>query len=190
MGQIVVTEFVSLDGVMQAPGPDGTGYAHEGWTFAFDRGDEGNQFKAAELFDAEAQLLGRVTYEGFAVAWPERAGTDQFADRMNGMPKYVFSNTLQSAEWNNSTILRGDLGEAVGQLKRDVEGNILVAGSCMLVQGMLAHGLDDELHLMVFPVVLGSGKRLFGDHRDKITLQLAEAKTVGEGVEILSYRAG
>ena len=188
MGQIVVTEFVSLDGVMQAPGPDGSGYAHEGWTFAFDRGEAGSQFKADELYGSQAQLLGRVTYEGFAAAWPERAGTDRFADRMNGMPKYVYSNTLQSAEWNNTTILRGDLAEAATDLKAQVDGVILVPGSGRLVQGLLAHGLVDELRLMVFPVVLGSGTRLFAEHPEKIALRLAEARTVGDGVEILTYR--
>lgn len=188
MGQIVVTEFVSLDGVMQAPGPDGSDYAHQGWTFSFDRGEAGNQFKADELDESEAQLLGRVTYEGFAAAWPERAGTDRFSDRMNGMPKYVFSNTLDSAGWNNTTILRGDLAEAATALKAQIDGVILVPGSAMLVQGLLARGLVDELRLMVFPIVLGSGMRLFADSPDTIALRLAEARTVGDGVEILTYR--
>jgi dihydrofolate reductase len=187
MGTIVVTEFISLDGVIDSPGPV-EGYKHAGWTFAFDRGEEGNQFKVAELFDAEAQLLGRVTYEGFAAAWPAMQGMGEFGEKMNKMPKYVFSSTLETADWNNTTILSGDLAEEVAKLKRDVDGVILVAGSAQLVQGLLEHGLVDELRLMVFPVVLGSGKRLFADDTDKTTLRLVDSKTVGDGVEILTYR--
>jgi dihydrofolate reductase len=187
MGTIVVTEFISLDGVIDSPGPV-EGYKHAGWTFAFDRGEEGNQFKVAELFDAEAQLLGRVTYDGFAAAWPAMQGMGEFGEKMNNMPKYVFSSTLETADWNNTTILSGDLADEVAKLKRDVDGVILVAGSAQLVQGLLEHGLVDELRLMVFPVVLGSGKRLFADHTDKTTLRLVDSKTVGDGVEILTYR--
>ncbi|HWF52296.1 MAG TPA: dihydrofolate reductase family protein [Solirubrobacteraceae bacterium] len=187
MGKIVVTEFISLDGVIESPGPVGD-YQHAGWTFEIDRGDEGNQFKVDELTEAEAQLLGRVTYEGFAAAWPGREGMDEFTGKMNSMPKYVFSNTLATAEWNNTTILSGDLATEVEQLKRNVEGVILVAGSTQLVRGLLVAGLVDELRLMVFPVLLGSGKRLFADDTGKTALQLTEAKTVGDGVEILTYR--
>jgi dihydrofolate reductase len=187
MGKIVVTEFISLDGVIESPGP-AEDYKHAGWTFEFDRGDEGNQFKVSELFEAEAQLLGRVTYEGFAAAWPNMEGMGEFGEKMNNMPKYVFSSTLETASWTNSTILRGDLGEEVTKLKREVEGVILVAGSARLVQGLLEHGLVDEIRLMVFPVLLGSGKRLFADDTDKTTLKLADSKIVGDGVAILTYQ--
>jgi dihydrofolate reductase len=187
MGTIVVTEFISLDGVIDSPGPV-EGYRHAGWTFAFDRGEEGNQFKVDELFGAEAQLLGRVTYDGFAAAWPTMEGMGEFGEKMNNMPKYVFSSTLETADWNNTTILRGDLADEVAKLKRDVDGVILVAGSAQLVQGLLEHGLIDELRLMVFPIILGSGKRLFADDTDKTTLKLVDSKTVGDGVEILTYR--
>jgi dihydrofolate reductase len=189
MGRIVVTEFVSLDGVMEDPG-GAENYRHGGWTFAFDRGPEGNQFKLDEVVEADAQLLGRVTYEGFAAAWPEREGTGPFAEKMNRMPKYVVSSTLQQADWNNTTILRGDVLEEVSKLKRDVDGVILVAGSAQLVQALVEHGLADELRLMVFPVVLGSGKRLFRDGGEKHALKLIASKTVGDGVAILTYEPG
>jgi dihydrofolate reductase len=187
MGRIVATEFVSLDGVVEAPG-GGEKFEHAGWTFEFDRGEEGNQFKLGELADAEAQLLGRRTYEGFAAAWPGRTDEAGFADRMNSMPKYVVSKTLQSADWENSTILNGDFVEDMTKLKNDVDGIILVAGSAQLVQGLIENDLLDELRLMVFPVVLGTGKRLFGETSDKKRFELADTKTVGEGISILTYR--
>jgi dihydrofolate reductase len=188
MGKIVVSEFMSLDGVIESPGPV-EDYKHAGWTFEFDRGDEGNQFKVDELFESEAQLLGRVTYEAFAAAWPTMEGTGEFGEKMNNMPKYVVSSTLETASWNNSTILRGDLAEEVAKLKRNVDGVILVAGSARLVQGLLERGLVDELRLMVFPVILGSGKRLFADDAaEKTKLRLADSKIVGDGVAILTYR--
>jgi dihydrofolate reductase len=188
MGKIVVTEFISLDGVIESPGPV-EDYKHAGWTFELDRGEEGNQFKVDELFEAEAQLLGRVTYEGFAAAWPAMEGMGEFGEKMNNMPKYVLSSTLQNASWNNSTILRGDLAEEMSKLKGEVEGVILVAGSARLAQGLLEHGLVDELRLMVFPVILGSGKRLFSDDADKTKLKLADSKVVGpDGVVILTYQ--
>jgi dihydrofolate reductase len=187
MGKIVVTEFVSLDGVMEDPG-GAEDFEHGGWTFAIDRGAEGDEFKLDELEEADAQLLGRVTYEGFAAAWPKMEDDAGFAEKMNSMPKYVLSSTLDSADWNNSTILSGDLAEEVGRLKREVDGVILVAGSAALVQGMIEHDLVDELRLMVFPVILGSGKRLFGDSGKK-ALELTEARTVGAGVQVLTYRA-
>ncbi len=187
MGKIVVTEFVSLDGVLQAPG-GGEDYKHAGWTFEISRGEEGEKFKADELREADAQLLGRVTYEGFAKAWPSMA-SDWFGEKMNDMPKYVLSSTLEQAEWNNSTVLRGDLVEEITKLKADVDGVILVAGSAQLVQGLLEHDLVDELRLMVFPVLLGSGKRLFGETSDKKRLALTRSTTVGEGISILTYEA-
>jgi dihydrofolate reductase len=187
VGRIVVTEFVSLDGVMEAPG-GGENYKHAGWTFEIDRGEEGDKFKFDELMEADAQLLGRVTYEGFAAAWPTFTDEVGFADKMNAMPKYVVSSTLQSADWNNSTILSGDFVAEIEKLKDEVDGVILVAGSAQLVQSLVEHDLVDELRLMVFPVVLGSGKRLFGDTTDKKSLELADSKVVGDGVAILTYR--
>ncbi|HVO55014.1 MAG TPA: dihydrofolate reductase family protein [Solirubrobacterales bacterium] len=186
MGKIVVTEFVSLDGVMEAPG-GGEDYEHAGWTFEISRGEEGDKFKLDELVEAEAQLLGRVTYEGFAAAWPTMEDRAGFAEKMNSMPKYVFSSTLEEATWTNSTVLSGDFATEIGKLKQEVDGVILVAGSAQLVQGLVAHDLLDELRLMVFPVLLGSGKRLFGDHPEKLPLRLADLKTVGDGIAILTY---
>jgi dihydrofolate reductase len=186
MGRIVVTEFVSLDGVIEAPG-GGEDYKHGGWTFEIERGAEGDKFKLDELVEAEAQLLGRRTYEGFAAAWPKMADEAGFAEKMNGMPKYVVSSTLEEAEWNNSTVLSGDLGEEITKLKQDVDGVILVAGSAQLVQGLIENDLVDDLRLMVFPVVLGSGKRLFGESADKLPLKLTDSRTVGDGIAILTY---
>jgi dihydrofolate reductase len=185
MGRIVVTEFISLDGVIEGPG-GGEDYKHVGWTFEFDRGDEGNKFKLDELVEAEAQLLGRRTYEGFAAAWPGRTDEAGFADKMNSMPKYVVSTTLESADWNNTTILRSL--DDVAKAKDDVDGVMLVAGSAQLVQGLVERDLVDELRLMVFPVVLGTGKRLWGETSDKKTFTLADSKTVGEGIAILTFR--
>jgi dihydrofolate reductase len=184
MGRVVVTEFVSLDGVMEAPG--GEDFKYPGWSFEFDRGDEGNKFKMDEVLESEALLLGRVTYEGFAAAWPSREG--DFADKFNNMPKYVVSSTLENPEWNNTTVLQGDAVAAVAKLKQDVDGDIYVHGSCRLAQTLIEHDLVDELHLMVFPVVLGTGKRLFGETSDKKPLRLTDSKTVGEGVAILVYQ--
>ena len=185
MGRIVVTEFVSLDGVMEDPGGS-ENFAQGGWSFKISRGDEGDKFKLDEAFASEALLLGRVTYEGFAEAWPSRDG--EFADKFNNMPKYVVSSTLDEPEWNNSTVLKGDLAEEVGKLKREHDGDIVVHGSATLVQTLIEQDLVDELRLMVYPVVLGSGKRLFGDTSDGKPLRLVESKVVGDGVSILIYR--
>jgi dihydrofolate reductase len=169
VGRIVVTEFVSLDGVMQAPG-GGEEYQHAGWTFEIERGAEGDKFKLDELMEADAQLLGRVTYEGFAAAWPSMTDEAGFADRMNNMPKYVVSSTLDKADWNNTTVLKGDVAQEISKLKQEVDGVILVAGSAQLVQSLVENDLVDELRLMVFPVVLGTGKRLFAETSDKKNL--------------------
>jgi dihydrofolate reductase len=186
MGKIVVTEFVSLDGVIEDPGGS-ENYKHGGWTFEIDRGEEGDKFKLGELVEAEAQLLGRVTYEGFAAAWPTMEDGAGFAEKMNAMPKYVVSSTLQEASWNNSTILAGELADEVAKLHREVDGVILVAGSAQLVQGLLERDLVDELRLMVFPVVLGEGKRLFGDISEKKPLRLTDSKVLGDGIALLTY---
>src|SRR6187397_1460210 len=175
MGKIVVTEFVSLDGVMEDPGGSES-FEHGGWSFEISRGDEGDKFKLDEVFSSDALLLGRVTFEGFAEAWPTREG--EFADKFNSMPKYVVSTTLEDPEWSNSTVLPGkDLAAEIAKLKEDVDGTILVAGSVQLVQALLELGLVDELRLMVFPVLLGEGKRLFGDVSDKKPLRLADSRT-------------
>jgi dihydrofolate reductase len=191
MGRIVVTEFVSLDGVMEDPG-GAEGFEHAGWTFRFNRGDEGDRFKLDELKGSEAQLLGRVTYQAFAQAWPTIEDPVGFADLMNSMPKYVVSTTLQDedATWNNSTVIRRDVIGEVTALKERVRGDILVAGSATLVQTLLEHRLVDELRLMVFPIVLGTGKRLFGKVSEPPMLVLDNVETVGEGIVILTYRAG
>jgi len=185
MGRIVVTEFVSLDGVMEDPG-GAEDFQHGGWSFEFSRGEEGDKFKLDEAFASEALLLGRVTYEGFAAAWPSREG--EFADKFNTMPKYVVSSTLEEPGWNNTTVLQGDVVEEVSKLKQAVDGDIVVHGSARLVQTLVEHDLVDELRLMVFPVVLGSGKHLFGDTSDKKPLGLADSKMVGDGVAILTYQ--
>jgi dihydrofolate reductase len=185
VGRILVTEFVSLDGVMEAPG-GGEDFKHAGWTFEINRGDEGDKFKLDETLSSEALLLGRVTYEGFAAAWPSREG--EFADKFNTMPKYVVSSTLEDPEWNNSTVLKGDVAEEVAKLREEHDGDIVVHGSARLVQALIEHDLVDELRLMVFPVVLGSGRRLFGETSDKKSLRLVDSKTVGDGVAILVYQ--
>ena len=185
MGRIVVTEFVSVDGVMEAPGPDGSGFKHEGWTFNISTGEEGETFKLDETMASEAQLLGRVTYQGFASAWPSVKG--EFGDKFNNMPKYVFSSTLENPEWNNTTVLKGDVVTEVSKLRQRLKGDIVVHGSARLVQTLLANDLVDELRLMVYPVVLGSGKRLFDDSSDMKGLRLKDSRTVGDGVLILTY---
>lgn len=179
----MVTEFISLDGVIEAPG-GGEGYKYDGWTFEFDRGDEGNQFKLDETRASAALLLGRRTYEGFAAAWPSREG--EFADLFNSMPKYVVSTTLEQPDWTNTTVVK-DIAD-VANIKDEVEGELVVHGSAQLVQGLLENDLVDELRLMVFPVVLGTGKRLWGETTDKKQFKLAETKTVGEGIAILTFR--
>jgi len=183
MARIMITEFVSLDGVMEDPG-GAEGYKHGGWTFQIEQG-EGQRFKLDETLGTDALLLGRVTYEGFAKAWPTMEG--EFADKFNGMPKYVVSSTLEKADWNNTTVLGGDLVEEVTKLREAPGGDIAVHGSRQLAQALIEHDLVDELHLMVFPVVLGTGKGLFGETSDKMRLQLKESKIVGDGVAILIY---
>jgi dihydrofolate reductase len=183
MARIVVTEFVSLDGVMEDPG-GAEDFEHGGWTFEIERGD-GDRFKMEETRESDALLLGRVTYEGFAAAWPSREGA--FADKFNGMPKYVVSSTLEDPEWSNTTVLDGDVVEEVSKLRRETPGDIVVHGSAQLVQTLLEAELVDELRLMVFPVLLGSGRRLFGSTDGKRRMRLADSKTVGDGVAILIY---
>jgi dihydrofolate reductase len=187
MGRIVVTEFISLDGVVEDPGGVGD-FKYAGWSLELDRGAEGDAFKLDEARASAALLLGRVTYETFAEAWPSREG--ELADKLNSMPKYVVSSTLTAPEWTNSTVLqRDDLVEAVSKLKQDADGDVVVHGSVQLALTLLEHDLVDELRLMVYPVILGTGKRLFGDPGQKKTLRLADSKVVGDGVVILTYAA-
>jgi dihydrofolate reductase len=187
MGNLVVTEFITLDGVIEDPGGS-ENFDRGGWAFKFERGQEGDKFKLDETLEAEAQLLGRVTYEGFAAAWPERTDEVGFAERMNTMPKYVVSSTLKDLSWENSTLIDGDVLEDVAKLKEQVAGDILVAGSVTLVRALVEHDLVDELRLMVFPTVLGAGKRLFGDTSAAKAFQLVESRPVGgDGVVILRY---
>lgn len=188
MSKLVVSEFLSADGVMEDPG-GGESFDHGGWAFKFQRSADGDRYKYEELMAAGSLLLGRVTYEGFARAWPNMQG-DDFGKKMNSMPKHVVSSTLRSADWTNSTILSGDLAERVGELKQGQDGDILVAGSAQLVQALVNLGLVDEYRLMVYPILLGAGKRLFGEIGAPRTLRLADAKAVGdEGVMTLTYLA-
>jgi dihydrofolate reductase len=183
MGKVVVSQFISVDGVVEDPGGS-ENWERGGWAFQFDRGPEGNQFKLDEVMASEALLLGRVTYEGFADAWPSRTG--DFADKFNGMPKYVVSTTLKDPEWNNSTVIEDDVAAAVARLKQDIDGDILVNGSVRLVQTLAEHGLVDEYRFMVFPTILGAGKHLFGETPAAAPLKLVDAKPAGETF-ILTY---
>jgi dihydrofolate reductase len=186
MGTIVVTEFVSLDGVFEDPG-GAESYEHGGWTFEYDRGDEGNQFKLDELMDAKVQLLGRITYEGFAEAWPSRE--DPFAEKLNSDPKVVVSTTLTDPQWNNTTVISRDVVEQLRKLRDDTDGSILVSGSGTLVETLLGADLVDELRLMVFPTILGRGRRLFPDGIDRLKFTLVEGRTVGpDGVQVQVLR--
>jgi dihydrofolate reductase len=187
MGKIVVTEFVSVDGVMEDPG-GGEDFKYGGWSFEFQRGDEGNKFKLDETMASDALLLGRVTYEGFANSWPDRQDEAGFADKFNSMPKYVVSSTLENPEWTNSTVLKGDLAEEISKLRDKHDGDIVVHGSAQLTQWLLENDLVDELRLMVFPVVLGAGKRVFAETSDKKPLELSDSKIVGDGVAIMVYQ--
>lgn len=185
MGKLVVTEFVSIDGVFEDPG-GAEGFEHGGWTFEYDRGEDGNKFKLDELMESKAQLLGRVTYEGFAAAWPSRTG--DFADKLNNDPKYLVSTTLTNPTWQGTTVISADVPEAVARVKAETDGTVLVAGSGRLVETLLANDLVDELRLMVFPTILGRGKRLFPDGIDRLKFRLADARTVGtDGVQVQVY---
>lgn len=185
MGKVIVTEFISVDGVIEDPG-GAEDFKHGGWSFEFDRGDDGDRFKLDEALNSDALLLGRKTFEGFAEAWPSREG--EFADKFNGMPKYVVSTTLKDPEWNNSTVIDGNLAEEIAKVKDSHDGDIYVHGSGRLVNSLLQEDLVDEWHLMVFPVILGEGQRLFEDGADLSKLKLADSRTVGsDGVLVLVY---
>src|SRR4051794_13181446 len=187
MGRVVVTEYISVDGVVEAP--SGTeSFERTGWTDPFSRGPDGEQFKLDETMASDALLLGRTTYDGFAPVWPNFEGP--VADKFNTMPKYVVSRTLTNPEWNNTTVLSGDVVEEVTRLKQRYPGDIVVHGSPLLVQTLIEHDLVDALHLQVYPVIVGAGKRLFSDTSGTKQLRLTQANTAGD-IHILIYeRAG
>jgi dihydrofolate reductase len=189
MRKVVVSEFVTLDGVMEDPG-GAEGFERGAWSFQFDRGPEGDKFKFDELAAADALLLGRVTYEGFAAAWPQlEEQTGEYGSWMNGYPKHVASTTLEEPlKWNNSTLIKGDVAEEVSELKQQSGKDILVFGSAQLVHTLMQHDLIDEYRLMVFPIVVGKGKRLFGDVGETRAMRLVDTKPVGpDGVLVLTY---
>lgn len=183
MGKLVVSQFVTVDGVAEDPG-GAEGFERGGWAFQFERGPEGDKFKLDEVMAADALLLGRVTYEGFAAAWPSRSG--EFADKFNGMAKHVVSSTLKDPEWNNTTVIDGGIPEAVARVKAGTEGEVLVNGSLRLVGALAETDLVDEYRLMVFPTVLGAGKRLFGETAASVPLELIDSLPAGETM-VLTY---
>lgn len=186
MSKIVVTEFISLDGVIEDPG-GAEGFVHGGWSFKF-QDPEGMRFKLDEVLSHDALLLGRVTYEGFAAAWPSITDEVGFADKMNGMKKFVVSTTLTELAWHNSTLIAANVAQEIARLKQQPGGDILVAGSATLVRTLMAHQLVDEYRLMLFPIVLGSGKRLFGDSPEAADLRLVDSTVLASGTLILTYR--
>jgi dihydrofolate reductase len=186
VARVVVSQFVTVDGVIEDPGGS---EKHErgGWAFQFERGAEGDKFKLDEVMASDALLLGRKTYEGFAEAWPSRTG--EFADKFNDMRKYVVSSSMEEPSWNNTTVISGDVAQEIARLRQEDGGDILVNGSASLIPTLAEHDLVDEYRLMVFPIVLGKGKRLFGDTAGSEPLQLVESRPVGtDGVLILVYR--
>jgi dihydrofolate reductase len=190
MGKVAVTEFITLDGVIQDPG--GTGEMERGgWSFDYNRGEEGDKFKLDELNASDAQLLGRITYEGFAAAWPTMEDEQGFAEKMNSMPKYVVSTTITDPEWENTTVISDNVAEEVAKLKDQYEGDILIAGSAKLIQSLVENDLVDEWRLMVFPEVLGEGKRLFDDGLPRRKLKLTGDRELGpDGIRLLTYERG
>ena len=186
MRKVIVSEYVTLDGVMEDPG-GGEGTKHGGWSFQF-WNEEAAKFKFDELFASDALLLGRVTYQGFAKAWPSMTDEQGFADRMNSLPKFVVSTTLEKLEWNNSRLIKDNITEEVSKLKQQPGQDILIAGSVELVHTLMQHDLIDEYRIMVHPVVVGSGKRLFRDGSQNKVLKLVDAKTFNSGIVVLSYQ--
>ena len=184
MGKIVVSENVSVDGVIEDP-TGAEGLRVGGWFWETDRGEDGEQFTLDKTLGTEALLLGRRSYEFFAATWPSRSG--ELADKLNSLPKYVVSSTLDAPDWDNSTVLNGDVIDEVSQLKQELTGEIVVLGSPQLARTMIEHDLVDELRLMIYPVALGAGARLFGETSDKKPLRLVDTRTVGDGIAILTY---
>jgi dihydrofolate reductase len=184
MGRLVVTEYISVDGVVEAPS-GAEKFERVGWTDAFSRGSDGDQFKVDETMASDAQLLGRITYETFAAVWPHIDG--EFADYFNSMPKYVVSSTLKNPKWSNTTVLKGNMVDEVSKLKQRHERDIVVHGSPQLAQALIEHDVVDALHLLVYPVIVGAGKRLFDGTSETKRLRLAETRTFGDGVHLLVY---
>jgi dihydrofolate reductase len=186
MGTIIISENVSLDGVIQDPAGD-EGFRLGGWVGLIKNSPQLNKLALDEALGAEALLLGRRSYEWFAARWPSRTG--ELADRLNNLPKYIVSSTLEDPAWNNSTVLKGDPVAKVSKLKQELNGEILVPASFQLLRTLIEHDLVDELRLKIFPVVLGAGERLFGETSDKKPMHLVDAQTLGDGVAILTYEA-
>ena len=186
MATILVSENVSLDGVIQDPAGD-EGFRVGGWVGLIKDNPQLNQLALDEALGSEALLLGRLSYEWFAARWPSRSG--DLADRLNRMPKYVVSSTLEDPAWNNSTVLKGDPVAEVSKLKKALDGEILVPASFRLLHALMEHNLVDKMRLKIFPVVLGAGERLFGETSDKKPLRLVDARTLGDGVAVLTYEA-
>jgi dihydrofolate reductase len=184
MGKIVISENVSLDGVIEDPAGV-EGFERGGWFWETERGEDGEKFTLDKMLGTEALLLGRRSYEFFAATWPSRGG--ELAEKMNSLPKYVVSSTLEDPDWSNSTVLKGDVVDEVSNLKQELNGEIVVLGSPQLARALIEHDLVDELRLMIYPVVLGAGARLFGETSDKTPMRLVATQTVGDGVAILTY---
>lgn len=185
MRKIIVSEFISLDGVIEAPGPDASGFKFEGWTMPYSN-EAISKFKFDELFNTDALLLGKITYDGFAKAWPQRSG-DAFSDKFNSMPKYVVSNNLEQTAWNNSHIIKGDVVNQIDWLKNQTGKSIMVNGSAILFKLLIQNKLVDEIVLLVYPIVLGTGKKLFKEDVD-VKLTLLESKTLSPEVVLLRYQ--
>ncbi len=192
MGDIIVSEFMSVDGVVQAPGgPDedrSGGFEHGGWSFQFEHGPKLEEFKLSEVTESDALLLGRKTYEIFAAYWPTADSDDPMAAKLNKIPKYVVSRSRDDVSWNNSTLIEESVPDAISALKQDVDGDILVYGSAQLVHTLTEHDLVAEYRLMTYPIVLGSGKRLFGESSDTTTLQLVDTASMGSDIVLLTYQ--
>ena len=184
MGKIVISENASLDGVIQDPAGD-EGFTRGGWVGRIAALPELAKVTLDEALSTEALLLGRRSYQWLAARWPSRSG--ELANRLNGLPKYVVSSTLEDPDWNNSTVLKGDVVAEVAKRKDDLEGEIVVPASFQLVHTLIEHDLVDELRLKIFPVVLGAGERLFGETSDKKPMRLVDAQTLGDGVAFLTY---
>jgi dihydrofolate reductase len=184
MGKIVISENVSLDGVIEDPAGD-EGFKHGGWVGRVTDRKEAGKVLLDEALGAAALLLGRRSYDFLAGRWPSRSG--ELADRLNSLPKYVVSSTLEDPEWNNSTVLKGDVVDQVSKLKQELDGEIVVPASFQLVHTLIEHDLVDELRLMTYPVVLGAGERLFGETTDKKPMRLVDSRTLDDGLAYLIY---